>query len=250
MSTSGTDAPATVFVAGASGAIGRPLCRGLLADGWRVVGTTRSTAKREALRAIGVTAVVADAYDEAGLREAVSWARPRVVIHQLTDLPPALDADLMEAALVRNARLREVGTRHLVAAAVAAGATRLVAQSIAFAYAAGPMPYTEDRPLAYDVLGERAGITARGVAALERQVLGAGLDGVVLRYGKLYGPGTGFDRPAPGGAVHVEAAAEAARIAARRGPPGIYNVAEEDGAVSSRKARELLGWRAAMRVAG
>ena len=97
----------------------------------------------------------------------------------------------MAEALVRNARLREVGTRNLVAAAVAAGAKRMVAQSLAFVYAPGPMPYREDAPLCLDdpVFGE----TARAVASLEQQVLAAPLTGIVLRYGKLYGPGTGFD---------------------------------------------------------
>jgi nucleoside-diphosphate-sugar epimerase len=154
----------------------------------------------------------------------------------------------MAEALGRNARLRSEGTRNLVAAALAAGARRLVAQSIAFAYAPGPEPHREDDPLNVSADGG-AGATARGVASLEQQVLGCGLEGLVLRYGRLYGPGTGFDsndKPAP---LHVDAAARAAQLAASRGAPGVYNLAEDDGAVSSEKAKAALGWRADWRIA-
>ncbi|HEX7045012.1 MAG TPA: NAD(P)H-binding protein [Burkholderiales bacterium] len=236
-----------VFLAGASGAIGRRLCRLLVEDGWEVTGTTRSPEKAALLRALGVVPVVVDVYDAEALARAVVAARPDVVIHQLTDLPPGLDPAQMPAARVRNARLRDVGTRHLVAAAVAAGAKRLVAQSIAFAYAPGSLPYTEDAPLNIDAPDAAARINACGVASLERQVLAAPLTGIVLRYGRFYGPGTGVHTRPSGGAVHVDAAADAARRAALRGRAGIYNVAEEDGTVSSRKAREELGWRADFR---
>jgi len=236
-----------VFLAGASGAIGRRLCRLLVADGWEVTGTTRSPEKAALLRALGVAPVVVDVYDAEALARAVVAARPDVVIHQLTDLPPGLDPAQMPAARVRNARLRDIGTRHLVAAAVAAGAKRLVAQSIAFAYAPGPLPYAEDAPLYVDAPDEAARINARGAASLEQQVLAAPLTGIVLRYGRFYGPGTGVRAPPSGGAVHVDAAADAARRAAIRGRAGIYNIAEEDGTVSSRKARAELGWCADFR---
>ncbi len=135
-----------------------------------------------------------DVFDAAGLRRAVEAARPEILIHQLTDLPYALEADGMEAALVRNARLRDEGTRNLVAAAVAAGAKRLIAQSIGFVYADGPKPHREEDallPETHPVYGE----TVRAVASLERQVLGAPLDGIVLRYGLFYGPAPGSTRP-------------------------------------------------------
>jgi nucleoside-diphosphate-sugar epimerase len=236
----------TILVAGASGAIGRRLCLLLVADGRRVVGTTRSKDKALALSAIGVEPAVVDVYDENRLREVVRDAQPAVVIHQLTDLPPALDPAQMPAARARNARIREIGTRNLLAAAVAAGVRRVVAQSIAFAYASGPMPYREDAPLNVDAPGH-VGLTARAVASLERQVLSAPLTGVVLRYGRLYGPGTGFDQPQGRGSVHVDAAADAARRAINAGS-GVYNIAEEDGTVSSRRAVEALGWRADFRI--
>lgn len=165
-----------------------------------------------------------------------------------TDLPPALDPSKMAEARVRNARIREVGTRHLVAAAVASGVGRMLAQSIAFAYAPGPMPHREDRPLTVDDPDEGARLSARAVASLERQVLEAPLVGIVLRYGRFYGPGTGFGAPRSGGPVHVDAAADAARRAITRGSAGVYNVAEEDGAVSSLKATSELGWNPGFRI--
>ena len=229
-----------VFVAGATGAVGRPLCRLLVADGWRVIGTTRSAAKPPGLQALGVEPVVVDVFDAAALHRAVADARPEIVVHQLTDLPPGLDPARMAEARARNARLREEGTRNLIAAAVAAGARRMVAQSIAFAYAPGPQPYSEDSQL---------DSAQRGVISLESQVLAAPLEGVVLRYGRFYGPGTGFEaRRTDGAPLHVDAAADAARRALTRGR-GIYNVAEDDGVLSIRKAVAELGWDPAFRLA-
>ena len=236
----------TIFVAGASGVIGRRLCRLLVDDGWAIVGTTRSKDKAPELRSIGMEPVAVDVFDAASLTDSVRAARPRVVIHQLTDLPDALDPAQMAEARIRNARIREVGTRNLVAAAVAAGVKRMVAQSIAFAYAPGPMPYREDSPL--NLNDPVFGLTARAVASLEEQVLSAPFDGIVLRYGKLYGAGTGFDKPPAGGPLHVDAAADAARRAVTRGTAGIYNVAEEDGTVSCAKAASLLGWKPDFRI--
>jgi nucleoside-diphosphate-sugar epimerase len=229
-----------VFVAGASGAIGRRLCRLLVNEGWSVIGTTRSSEKAPMLLDLGVEPAVVDVFNEALLLEIVRKAEPEVVVHQLTDLPPALDPAKMAEALVRNARLRDVGTRHLVAAAVAAGAKRMVAQSLAFVYAPGPRPFREEAPLCLD--DPSYGETARAVASLERQVLAAPFTGIVLRYGKLYGPGTGFDWPATGGPVHVDDAADAARRALTCGESGVYNIAEADGAVSIHKAAKVLGW--------
>jgi nucleoside-diphosphate-sugar epimerase len=236
-----------VFIAGAAGAIGWPLCRLLLAEGFEIAGTTRSAERAESLRTIGVTPVVVDVFDAAALSRVMIAARPDFVIHQLTDLPPALDPTRMAAAVLRNARLREEGTRNLVAGAIASGASRLVAQSIAFAYAPGLQPLPESAPLDLDPKSPMAN-TVRAVASLERQVLGAPMPGVVLRYGRLYGPGTGFDdndKPAP---LHVDAAASAAYFALGRGA-GIYNVAEDDGVVDVTRAHADLGWDAGFRLA-
>ena len=110
-----------MFVAGASGVIGLPLCKMLLVAGYEVYGTTRSAAKAEMLAAQGIKPVVADAFDAEGLLKTVGEIRPDVIFHELTDLPDGLAADQMEAALVRNARIRDEGTRNLVRAAKAAG---------------------------------------------------------------------------------------------------------------------------------
>jgi nucleoside-diphosphate-sugar epimerase len=238
----------SLFLAGATGVIGRRLAPLLVTSGWRVVGTTRSGEKAPTLRAMGVEPVVVDVFDADALREAMAQVRPSIVVHQLTDLPAGLDPNKMADALPRNARIRDEGTRSLVSAALHAGVRRLIAQSIAFVYAGGPLPHREDDPLAVDAEGD-VGLTARGVASLERQVLEAPLDGIVLRYGLLYGPGTGFDAGAGPGPVHVDAAARAAELAISRDVPrGIYNIAEEDGSVSSDKAKRLLGWAADWRV--
>lgn len=235
-----------ILVAGASGAIGRRLCRMLGDDGWSVAGMTRSTDKASMLFDLGVEPVIVDVFDATSLLGVVRKAQPDIVIHQLTDLPPALAPEKMAAARIRNARIREIGTRNLVAAAVAAGVKRMVAQSIAFAYAPGPMPYCEDAPLNLD--DPDIGLSARAVASLEQQVLTAPFEGIVLRYGKLYGPGTGFDRAPGGGPLHVDAAADAARRAATHGKAGVYNIAEADGTVSSDKAVDTFGWNPGFRL--
>jgi nucleoside-diphosphate-sugar epimerase len=236
-----------LFLAGAAGAIGRRLAPLLVADGWRVIGTTRSAEKVPFLQAMGVEPVIVDVFETDALRDAVARAQPSVVVHQLTDLPPSLDPAKMAEARARNARLRDEGTRSLVSAAVNAGVKRLIAQSIAFAYASGPLPHLEGDPLDIGVEGG-AGVSARGVASLERQVLEAPIEGIVLRYGRLYGPGTGSEEAAGQVPVHVDAAARAAQLAITRGAPGIYNIAEDDGAVLSEKAKQRLGWNAGWRA--
>jgi nucleoside-diphosphate-sugar epimerase len=237
-----------IFLAGASGAIGRRLAPLLVASGWRVAGTTRSKEKAPLLRELGVEPVVVDVFDSQALRGIVADHRPEIVIHQLTDLPFALDAGKMTDALVRNARLRDEGTRNLVAAAVHAGARRLIVQSISFIYAEGPLPHSEEDPLLPETHPVYGG-TVTGVLSLERQTLAAPLEGIVLRYGLFYGPGTGFDAPIAPGSVHVDAAAKATELALTKAAPGIYNVAEPDGPVSSEKACRVLGWGAGWRAA-
>lgn len=241
-----TNTNRNVFVAGASGAIGRRLCRLLVNDDWSVVGTTRSPEKAQRLRDMGVEPAIVDVFNEPLLLEKVRNAEPEIVVHQLTDLPPALHPAKMPEALVRNARLREIGTRNLVAAAASPGAKRMVAQSLAFVYAPGPKPYREWSSLCLD--DPAFGATARAVASLEQQVLNASFSGIVLRYGRLYGPGTGFDLPPSDGPLHVDDAADAARRALTRGEAGTYNIAEDDGTVSINKAINALGWRSGFRL--
>ena len=239
-----------ILLAGATGAIGRRLTPMLVAAGHQVTGTTRSADKAAALKAQGAQAAVVDVFDRQALHDAVVAARPETVIHQLTDLPQVFDPAKRGEALVRNARLRIEGTANLAAAARAAGARRLIAQSIAFIYADGPEPHAESDPLAPADGDDLGALTSRGVRALETTTLNTpGIDGVVLRYGRLYGPGTWFAEASGRGPLHVDAAAQAALLAVTRGSPGIYNVAEDDGAVTIAKARQELGFDPAFRLA-
>jgi nucleoside-diphosphate-sugar epimerase len=237
-----------IFLAGATGAVGRPLTRLLIAAGHTVTGTTRSAAKTAAIEAAGATPVVLDAYDGDAVRAAVMAARPEVVIHQLTDLPATRDPETYPAALAANARLRIVATPNLAAAARSAGVRRFITQSVAFAYAPGDTPRREDDPLDFAGEGTRPQLI-RGVTALEALTLATpGLEGVVLRYGYLYGPGTWYATPAGPGFIHVDAAAKAAELAVTRGSAGIFNVAEDDGAVAIGKARDQLGFDPGFRL--
>lgn len=235
-----------IFLAGAAGAIGRRLVPLLVAAGHEVTGTTRSPEKAATLKAEGVEPVIVDVFDANALHAAVTAARPEAVIHQLTDL----SAKDMEEARERNTRIRIEATPYLMAAAKASGARRVIAQSIAFAYATGPEPLDESAPL--NLAGEgSARRSAEGVVALEQAVLGMpDVEGIVLRYGRLYGPGTWFATPNGKAPLHVDAAAHAALLALTHGRPGIYNVAEDDRTVTIDKARRELGFDPAFRIAG
>jgi nucleoside-diphosphate-sugar epimerase len=226
-----------VFVAGAAGAIGRQLISLLVGAGHDVTGTTRSTERAEWLASAGARPIIVDAYDRDALRAALADARPDVVVHELTDLARGFDAE----NLASSGRLREVGTRNLVDAAVAAGAGRLVAQSGAWLYADGPLPHDESHPLRNPTDSP----DVRGIVELERVVMGTpGIDGIVLRYGFFYGPNTAFRAEnAPEPHVSVEAAARATAAAVERGPAGIYNVVDDNNAITNARARNLLGWQ-------
>jgi nucleoside-diphosphate-sugar epimerase len=229
-----------VFLAGASGVVGRRLTLLLRQAGHEVAGTTRSEAKAAALGAIGAVPVLVDAYDADKLKLAVYAVQPDVIIHQLTDLPQVIDSNTMPAALEANARLRIAGTRNLVDAALTNNVRRVIAQSIAFAYAPGQGPLTEDHP---------TNPAQTGVIALEQAVTQTpGIDGIVLRYGRFYGPGTWTEVANGAGPLHVDAAAQAALLALTRGKPGVYNIAEDDGAVSTDKAKRDLGFDASFRM--
>jgi nucleoside-diphosphate-sugar epimerase len=147
----------------------------------------------------------------------------------------------------RNARMRREGTRNLVAAALAARVPRLVAQSIAWMYAPGPEPHSEDDPLDMHAPGTHA-ITADRVATLERlTVASPPIEGVVLRYGHLYGPGTGADA-AEIPSLHVDAAALAALLAIEKARSGIYNISESNGYLSTDKSQRELGFDPSFRL--
>lgn len=247
-----------IFLAGASGAVGRVLAPMLVAAGYQVFGTSRQAARAAAMQAAGVTPVIVDVFDRAALAEAVAQVAPDAVIHQLTDLPANLEPALMAQAVVRNARIRDEGTRNLVEATIAAGCRRMIAQSIAWAYApAGEnaLPYTEESPLDRHAEGTRR-ISVDGVIALERQVLAgpaaagsAGWRATVLRYGQLYGPGTGSDHASGASPVHVEAAAAAALLVLQQDRAGIFNITEDGAAASNARARRELGWQPQLRHA-
>jgi nucleoside-diphosphate-sugar epimerase len=236
-----------VFLAGATGVVGRRLA-GLLREAkHEVAGTTRTPAKSRTLGALGITPIVVDVFDSDALAQAIATTRPDVVIHQLTDLPSAPGTPGYPAAQEANRRLRIEGTRNLVQAAKMAGVRRAVAQSIAFVYAPGEGMHTEDDPLDLAAEGVRQ-LTVQGVVALERQILETpDIDGVMLHYGYLYGPDTWYAAPPKPPSVHVDAAAYAALLAMSKGA-GAYNIADDDGAVSSAKAKSELGFDPVFRI--
>jgi nucleoside-diphosphate-sugar epimerase len=239
-----------VFVAGASGAIGRPLLRQLLAAGHEVTGMTRREEAAERIREAGARAVVCDAFDAAGLEVAVTEAKPEVVIHALTSLPSRIDYRGRGEPLAATNRVRVEGTRNLIAAAKAAAAHRLVAMSVAFLYAPeGEWLKNEDESLYVGAPGPFGG-AVDALMDLESQVREAeGIEGLVLRYGWFYGPGTFFDRdgsqtkdvrkrraPIVGKGtgifsfIQVEDAAAATVAAVERGAPGVYNIVDDEPA--------------------
>jgi nucleoside-diphosphate-sugar epimerase len=190
-----------VFLAGAGGLIGRPLVPLLVAAGHEVAGTTRSESKAETIRELGCEPVVVDVYDTEALREAMVAFAPDLVMHQLTDLPD--DAADIPATAESNARIREVGTANLIAAARAAGAERFLAQSIAWIPAGGRESREQH----------------------ERQVLEFG--GVVLRYGQFYGPGTYYEgEPPEPPRIQIEAAARRT-LDHLEAPGGIVEIVED-----------------------
>jgi 2-alkyl-3-oxoalkanoate reductase len=237
-----------VFVAGATGVIGRALVPKLMAAGHQVTGMTRSEERAAGLRSGGAAAVVADALDAAAVSRALVESRPEVVVHQLTSLPAAPDFKDEHEFDATN-RLRSEGTRILVDAALQAGARRLVAQSIAFQYAPeGDWVKDENAPRMHGD-GGISGVM-RAIGDLERTVTTTeGIDGLVLRYAFFYGPGSAY---APDGAmadevrrrrfpivgkgngvfsfIHVDDAAEATVAAVERGAPGIYNISDDEPA--------------------
>jgi nucleoside-diphosphate-sugar epimerase len=240
-----------VLVAGATGAIGRPLVRQLVAAGHAVAGTTRSPAGADAIRADGGEPVVVDALDRDALIAAVVAAAPDAVVHELTQIPQDVNPRKFAQEFEATDRLRVEGTRNLVDAARAAGTDEVVAQSIAFAYRmdgpAGELK-TEEDPLIGADAPDDFRRSAESIGQLERVVIDAG--GTVLRYGYFYGPGTGYDpdrgaiaervrkRGFPivgdGGGVmsfiHVDDAAAATVAAVERGVPGIFNVVDDEPA--------------------
>ncbi|HEY9601903.1 MAG TPA: NAD(P)-dependent oxidoreductase [Allocoleopsis sp.] len=234
-----------VFVAGATGEIGRPLLTQLLAQGHEITALTRSSEKAQRLADQGVKPGIADVFDTDAVKAAIVQAQPEVVIEQLTAYPKTYTRASMTAAAECNTRIRLEGGANVLAAAQAAGVRRFLRQSIAFWAVPGSGLADEDTPLALDA-SPAVAADARVAIELERRLLEAPvLEGIVLRYGFFYGPGTWF---APDGDVanqvrqqqfpivgkgegvwswlHIEDAAIATVAAAERGKPGIYLIAD------------------------
>jgi nucleoside-diphosphate-sugar epimerase len=234
------------FVAGGTGVIGRPLVAELLAKGHTIVALTRSPEQAPALVEKGIEPAIADVFDPDAMKAVLSRVQPEVVIEQLTALPRSYTREAMSAAAPLNNRIRLEGGANVLAAAKAAGVRRYLRQSIAFWAVPGDGLADEETPLAFDASPAVAG-DARLVTELEHRLLGsADIEGIALRYGFFYGPGTWFN---PDGDVakqvrqqqfpivgngegvwswlHIEDAAIATVAAAEHGNPGTYIIAND-----------------------
>jgi 2-alkyl-3-oxoalkanoate reductase len=259
-----------VFVAGGSGAIGQRLVPQLVAAGHEVVATTRSPRHRERLEALGAEPVVVDGLDEHGVLEALSRAEPEVVVHEMTGLAGAVNLRRFDHWFATTNELRTKGTDYLIRGAQLAGARRLIAQSYTgwSNIRVGGQVKDEEDPLDPNPPAAMRQ-TLDAIRYLERAVTAAeGLDGVVLRYGSLYGPGTATSEQFPemlrkrrmpvigDGAgvwsfIHVDDAAAATVSAVDRGAPGIYNIVDDEPAPASEwlpYLAEALGAKAPRRV--
>ncbi len=240
-----------VFVAGATGALGRQLVPILVEGGHEVTGMTRTAAKADLIRSMGARPAVADARDPEGVAQVVAEAEPEAVIHELTSIDVASFSRSLDKMFAGTNRLRTEGTDHLLAAARAVGARRFIAQSFAgwpFERTGGPIK-TEEDPLQSSP-PKTVSETLGAIRYLEETVTGAdGIEGVALRYGGFYGPGTSISLDPVGAQVemlrkrrlpvigngagiwsliHIEDAAAATAAALERGGPGNYNVVDDE----------------------
>ncbi len=262
-----------VFVAGATGALGKQLVPQLVERGHQVVGTTRSPIKAALIEEQGARAAVADGLDPEAVAQAVATAEPEVIVHQMTALAGSLDLRHMERTFAQTNRLRTEGTDHLLSAGRAVGVKRFVAQSFAgwpYARVGGPVK-TEEDPLDLNPPKEVQG-TIAAIRHVEDAVTGADwTEGIALRYGGFYGPGTSLDPPdgeqvemirkrkfplvGDGGGVwsfvHVADAASATVAAVEHGERGKYNVVDDEPARVSEfvpYVAEVLGAKPPRRV--
>jgi nucleoside-diphosphate-sugar epimerase len=261
-----------VFVAGATGALGQQLVPQLVANGHEVVGMTSRPEKQDVVRRLGARPVVADALDPDAVAGAVAGAEPEVIVHQLTALSGSFDLKRLERFMALTNRLRTEGTDHLLAAGRAVEVKRFVAQSFAgwpFARSGGPVK-SEDDPLD-PTPPEPFRTTLEAIRYLEQTVTGASwTEGVVLRYGGFYGPGTSISNegehvelirkrkfPIVGHGdgvwsfIHIEDAANATVAAVEHGTKGVYNVVDDEPAPVREwlpAAAATFGGRKPMRV--
>ncbi len=242
-----------IFLAGATGALGRQLLPLLVQRGHDVTGMTRTEAKQELVQELGGRPVVADALNPESVTDAVARAEPDVIVHQLTAIPRALDMRHFARDFAQTNQLRTEGTDHLLAAGRAVGVLRFVAQSYApavFARVGGPVKAEQDPVDASPPKEVRT--TLEAIMHLERAVIGATwTEGVVLRYGGFYGPGTNIsfgpegsmveairkrNLPLVGDAggvwsfIHIADAAEATVNAIEGRGRGVYNVVDDEPA--------------------
>jgi nucleoside-diphosphate-sugar epimerase len=254
------DTEMKVFVAGASGVIGRRLVPELVRRGHEVIGTTRTPGKVERLRELGAEPVVLDALDETAVKDAVATAAPDVIVHQLTAIPDEVNPRHIDREFVETNRLRTEATDHLLDAARAADVGRFVAQSFAmWAYGrtGGPIRSESDPIETNPPASVRE--TLASVLHVERAVgTATELDGIALRYGIFYGPGTSIGEGGPvleavrkrrlpivgrgtgiWSFIHIDDAATATADAVERGAPGIYNVADDEPASVAQWLPEL-----------
>ncbi len=239
-----------VFLAGATGAIGTRLLPLLVRAGHEVIGTTRTSTKAQSILATGAQAVVLDALSHDSVMNAIQNAKPDIIIHQLTSIPARLNVRKFDRDFAMTNRLRTEGTDNLLAAARASRVRRFIAQSYAgwpYARVGGPVK-NEDDPLDTAPPAElRRSLEA--IHHLETAVLGSGLEGLVLRYGAFYGPGTSIGEggslldevrkrhfPVVGRSsgvwsfIHIDDAAQATLKAVERGQTGLYNIVDDDPA--------------------
>jgi nucleoside-diphosphate-sugar epimerase len=235
-----------VLVVGATGVVGRQLVPQLIAAGDQVTATTRRPARMAGLRAAGADPLVLDGLDAAAVGEAVARAEPEVIVHEMTAIPASLNMRKFEQTFAATNALRTAGLDHLLAAATAQGVRRVIAQSFAGwpnIRSGGPVK-TEADPLDPDPpASQRATLDA--IRYLEQAVVAAPLEGLALRYGGLYGPGASEvvvrmlkrrQFPLVGGGtgvwsfLHVTDAAGATVAAVHGGPPGIYNIVDDEPA--------------------
>lgn len=260
-----------VLVAGATGAIGRQLVPRLVAAGHEVHGMTRSESKKALLDELGAVPVVADALDRDQVAEVVGTARPDVIVHELTAIPSTLDLRHFDRSFALTNRLRTEGTDLLLSAGQAVGVHRFVAQSFFTCYArTGGAVKSEDDPFDTSPAREQRGVVA-AIRHLEQAVLGATwTEGIVLRYGGFYGPGTSLaagaeqvelirqrkfplvgDGRGVWSFIHIADAADATVAAIERGSRGVYNIVDDDPAPVAEwlpALAEELGARKPMRV--
>ncbi|MBD1848115.1 NAD(P)-dependent oxidoreductase [Cyanobacteria bacterium FACHB-63] len=235
-----------IFVAGGTGAIGRPTIDQLLAKGHDVVALTRTPERAQALAAQGIEPAIADVFDAESVKAAVIRAQPEVVIEQLTALPRTYSRESMNATEAMNKRIRSEGGGNVLAAAKAAGVRRFLKQSMAFWGIPGAGLADEETPLSVDA-SPAVAADVRLVLDTEHRLLQApDLEGIALRYGFFYGPGTWFNPDGDVGQqvrqqqfpivgngdgvwswIHIEDAAIATVAAAEQGNPGVYLVVDD-----------------------